>query len=282
MTTTLVGKTAVVTGATNGIGEVTARTLAHMGARVIGVGRNSAKCTESAERIQRETGNPQVEYLVADLSLSAQVRQLADTLLNKLNRLDVLVNNVGGVFAQRIESAEGIEMTWALNHLSYFQLTNRLLDALKASPAARVVNVSSVAHRLFSIRFDDIQFKIIYSGFPAYGHSKLANVMFTYELARRLEGTTVTANVLHPGFVSTGFGVSNGGFRGAFMRLIQRFGARTPEQGAQTSIYLASSPNVQGVTGKYFTDQRAVKSSAASYDLAAAARLWALSEEMVA
>ena len=173
-------------------------------------------------------------------------------------------------------------MTWALNHLNYFLLTHLLLDALKASPSGRVVNVSSAAHRRSSIRFDDVQFKTGYSGFPVYGHSKLANVMFTYELARRLEGTSVTANVLHPGFVATGFGLNNGGFMKVAMQVIQKLVARTPERGAETSIYLASSAEVQGVTGKYFDDKRAVDSNRASYDRDAATRLWKLSEELVA
>ncbi len=278
----MTGKTVVVTGATNGIGEVTALELARMGARVIGVGRNPTKCADSAERIQRETGNPQVEYLVADLSLRAQVRQLAAKVLEKADKLDVLVNNAGAYNAQRMESAEGIEMTWALNHLNYFLLTHLLLDALKPSPAGRVVNVSSDAHRRSAIRFDDVQFKTGYSGFPVYGHSKLANVMFTYELARRLEGTPVTANVLHPGFVATGFGLNNGGLMGVAMRIMQKLGARTPQQGAKTSIYLASSSDVQGVSGKYFAAKRAVDSNRASYDRDVAERLWAISEQMTA
>ena len=278
----MTGKTVVVTGATNGIGEVTALELARMGARVIGVGRNPTKCADSAERIQRETGNPQVEYLVADLSLRAQVRQLAAKVLEKADKLDVLVNNAGAYNAQRMESAEGIEITWALNHLNYFLLTHLLLDALKPSPAGRVVNVSSDAHRRSAIRFDDVQFKTGYSGFPVYGHSKLANVMFTYELARRLEGTPVTANVLHPGFVATGFGLNNGGLMGVAMRIMQKLGARTPQQGAKTSIYLASSSDVQGVSGKYFAAKRAVDSNRASYDRDVAERLWAISEQMTA
>jgi retinol dehydrogenase 12 len=282
MNTTMAGKTAVVTGATNGIGEVTVLELARMGARVIGVGRNAVKCADSAERIRRETGNPQVEYLVADLSLRSQVHQLAAQVLAKTDKLDVLVNNAGAYNSQRMESAEGIEMTWALNHLNYFLLTHLLLDALKASPSGRVVNVSSEAHRRSAIRFDDVQFKTGYSGFSVYGHSKLANVMFTYELARRLEGTSVTANALHPGFVATGFGLNNGGFMKVAMQVIQKLVARTPERGAETSIYLASSPEVQGVTGKYFDDKRVVDSNKASYDRDAATRLWKLSEEMVA
>ena len=198
----------------------------------------------------------------------------------KYPRLDVLVNNAGGFFMAREESVDGIEMTWALNHLNYFLLTTLLLDHIKASAPARIICVSSDAHTGTSIRFDDPQFKKGYSGFGVYGHSKLANILFTYELARRLEGTRVTANALHPGFVATGFGHNNGGLVRLGMRVVQRFGARTPEKGAETSVYLASSPEVEGVTGKYFVDKHPVQSSPESYDRTAAARLWELSEQM--
>jgi NAD(P)-dependent dehydrogenase (short-subunit alcohol dehydrogenase family) len=276
----LQGKTCIVTGATNGIGEATALGLAQKGARVIGIGRSRTKCAETTERIKRLSGNQQVEFLIADLSVQEQVRQLAETIHRQCTQVDVLVNNAGGYFTSRQESADGIEMTWALNHLNYFLLTNLLLDLLKAAAPARVVNVSSDAHRNASIRFDDPEFKKGYSGFTVYGHSKLANVLFTYELARRLEGTCVTANALHPGFVASGFGMNNGSLMSMAMRLAQRFGARSPEKGAQTSIYLASAPQVENVTGQYFADERAVKSSAASYDRDAATRLWHLSEQM--
>jgi NAD(P)-dependent dehydrogenase (short-subunit alcohol dehydrogenase family) len=251
-----------------------------MGAKVIGVGRSRAKCAETAERIKRVSGNQQVEFLIADLSVQEQVRQLAQTIHRQCTQLDVLVNNAGGYFSSRQESADGIEMTWALNHLNYFLLTNLLLDLLKASAPARIVCVSSDAHRNASIHFDDPEFKKGYRGFAVYGHSKLANVLFTYELARRLAGTCVTANALHPGFVASGFGMNNGRLMSVAMRIGQRFGARSPEQGARTSLYLASSPKVEDVTGQYFADERAVKSSPASYDTDAAARLWTLSEQM--
>jgi len=274
------GKTCIVTGATNGIGEATALGLARMGAKVIGIGRSRAKCAETAERIKRLSGNQQVEFLIADLSVQEQVQQLAQTIHRQCTQLDVLVNNAGGYFTSRQESADGIEMTWALNHLNYFLLTNLLLDLLKASAPARIVCVSSDAHRNATIHFDDPEFKKGYSGFAVYGHSKLANVLFTYELSRRLAGTCVTANALHPGFVASGFGMNNGKLMSAAMRIAQRFGARSPEKGAQTSLYLASSPKVENVTGQYFADERAVKSSPASYDIDAAARLWTLSEQM--
>jgi NAD(P)-dependent dehydrogenase (short-subunit alcohol dehydrogenase family) len=276
----LQGKTCIVTGATNGIGEATALGLAQKGARVIGIGRSRTKCAEVSERIKRLSGNPQVEFLIADLSVQEQVCQLAETIHRHCTQLDVLVNNAGGFFQTRQESADGIEMTWALNHLNYFLLTNLLLDLLKASAPSRVICVSSDAHRNATLRFDDPEFKQGYRGFTAYGHSKLANVLFTYELAHRLEGTCVTANALHPGFVSSGFGMNNGRWMSAAMRIAQRFGASSPEKGAQTSLYLASSPAVENVTGQYFAHQHAVKSSPATYDRAAATRLWHLSEQM--
>ena len=173
-------------------------------------------------------------------------------------------------------------MTWALNHLNYFLLTDLLLDVIKASAPARIVNVSSGAHTgAQRINFDDVEFKHGYSGWTVYSHSKLANVMFTYELARRLEGTPVTANALHPGFVATGFGHNNGGLMNIGMNVVQKIAARKPEQGAATSVYLASSPEVEGVTGRYFSDQKETRSSAASYDVDAQRRLWNLSEQMV-
>jgi NAD(P)-dependent dehydrogenase (short-subunit alcohol dehydrogenase family) len=201
--------------------------------------------------------------------------------LNSISAFGVLVNNAGGFFARREESADGIEMTWALNHLNYFLLTDLLLETLKASAPARIVSVSSGAHMgAKGINFEDVGFKQGYSGWSAYSHSKLANVLFTYELARRLAGTRITANALHPGFVATGFGHNNGGLMRTGMNLVQKIAAKRPEQGAETSIYLASSLEVEGVSGKYFDNKQAVKSSAASYDTEAAKRLWTLSETM--
>ena len=276
----MAGKTCIVTGATNGIGEMTAQVLANMGATVVGVGRNRAKCSETATRIKAATGNQAVEFLIADLSVQAQVRKLADEIKSKYARIDVLVNNAGGYFATRQMTSEGIEMTWALNHLNYFLLTDLLLDVIKKSAPARIVNVSSGAHvGARGINFDDTGFAGKYSGWSTYSHSKLANVLFTVELSRRLEGTGVTANALHPGFVATGFGANNSGVMRVGMKIMQRIMARSPEKGAETSIYLASSPEVEGVTGKYFDNKRAVTSSAAAQDADAAKRLWALSKE---
>jgi NAD(P)-dependent dehydrogenase (short-subunit alcohol dehydrogenase family) len=275
-------KIVMVTGATNGIGLESAKALAGMGATIVGVGRNPQKCVESAQQIKTVTGNSKVEFLVADLSVQAQVRQLAETFKQKYNRLDVLLNNAGGYFAKRETNADGQEMTWALNHLNYFVLTNELLDVLKASAPARIVNVSSGAHTgAKGIHFEDVEFKTGYSGWSAYSHSKLANVMFTYELARRLDRTKVTASVLHPGFVATGFGHNNGGVMRTGLAVMQKIIAKKPEQGAATSVYLASSPEVEGVTGKYFSSKKETKSSAASYDVDAQKRLWELSAQMV-
>jgi NAD(P)-dependent dehydrogenase (short-subunit alcohol dehydrogenase family) len=273
------GKVCLVTGATSGIGLVTAQALAQQGATVVVVGRQAERGVATVRRMVQETGNPRVELLLADLSVQAQVRQLAAEVQQRFTRLDVLVNNAGALFMQRNQSLDGIEMTFALNHLGYFLLTSLLLDTLKASAPARVVNVSSNAHRSGAMDFADPQGQRRYSGWRAYCQSKLANLLFTYELARRLEGTGVTVNAVHPGFVATGFGRNNRGVFGLGIRIAQ-LTALSPQQGAETLIYLATSPEVEGVTGKYFVKQRPVASSRASYDQAAAQRLWQLSTEL--
>jgi NAD(P)-dependent dehydrogenase (short-subunit alcohol dehydrogenase family) len=272
-------RTMMVTGATAGIGEVTARTLAEQGATVIVVGRNPERCRTTVNRITQRTGNPSVEFMVADLSSQAEIRQLADAFKRRHERLHALVNNAGAAFARRRESVDGIEVTFALNHLGYFLLTNLLLDTLKASAPSRIINVSSNAHKRTTINFDDLEGRQKYSRWLAYGQSKLANILFTYELARRLEGTGVTVNALHPGFVATNFGMDNGRWW-RWLRYVINFVALSPEEGAQTSIYLATSPEVEGVSGKYFVKKEAVSSSEASYDEATARRLWQVSAEM--
>ncbi len=276
----MTGKVMLVTGATSGIGAVTARALAAAGgATVVLVGRDRERSAAAVEQIRRSTGNQSVEYLLADLSSQAEIRRLADEFLGRYDRLDVLVNNAGAMFWSRQETVDGLERTFALNHLSYFLLTNLLLDRLKASAPARVVSVSSAAHDGARIDFDDLQGKRSYAGMRAYGQSKLANVLFTYELARRLKGTGVTANALHPGFVATNFATNNGEIVRLVMAIIHRF-ALSPDRGAQTSIYLATSPEVEGVTGKYFSNSKAVRSSDISYDEAVAHRLWDASSEL--
>ncbi|HEX2908828.1 MAG TPA: SDR family oxidoreductase [Phototrophicaceae bacterium] len=275
------GKVVLITGATNGIGKVAALELAKMGATVVLVGRNQAKTQATVDEIKNGSGSSQIESLIADLSVMSEVRRLAEEFKAKYTRLDVLLNNAGAVFADRQETDDGYEMTFALNHLSYFLLTNLLLDLLKASAPARIVNVSSGAHMGGRLNFEDLNRQKGYGlgGYGAYGQSKLANVMFTYELARRLAGTGVTATVLHPGFVATGFGRNVPGLMARLMPLMHRL-ALTPEEGAQTMIFLASSPNVEGVTGKYFDKCKVVSSSKASYNEADQRQLWAVSEEM--
>jgi NAD(P)-dependent dehydrogenase (short-subunit alcohol dehydrogenase family) len=285
----LSSQTALITGATAGIGLVTARELARMGATVIGVGRNPAKSAAAAEQIRSETGNANVEYLLADLSSQAQIRQLAAQFQAKYDRLHILVNNAGGFFMKRQLTVDGLEMTFALNHLSYFLLTNLLLDTMRATAQAvpqagspvRIVNVSSGANFGGKINFDDLQAERRFSSWAAYSQSKLANVMFTYELARRLDGTGITANCLHPGFVGSDFAKNNGKLYAWVMTLMKPL-AVTPEQGARTTIYLATSPDVAGVTGKYFDDkQRNVPSAKVSYDESQQKRLWDVSAKLV-
>jgi retinol dehydrogenase-12 len=272
------GKVCLVTGATSGIGEVAATELARRGARVVIVGRSSERCAATLERIRSSTGATAVESIVADLSSQAEVRRLADQVRERCDRLDVLLNNAGGMFLDRRESPDGIELTLALNHLSYFLLTEQLLPLLKASAPSRIVNVASDAHKGASIDFDDIQGRRRYRGWRAYQQSKLANILFTYELARRLEGTGVTVNTLHPGFVRTNFFADFTGWIGFITKLGASLIAISPEAGAQTSIHLATSPEVASVSGQYFVKSRPARSSPQSHDRDAADRLWRLSE----
>jgi NAD(P)-dependent dehydrogenase (short-subunit alcohol dehydrogenase family) len=275
-------KICLVTGATAGIGEVTALELARKGAHLVFVGRNPQKCQQTLDRIQQATTNPNVEFLVADLSSMQQVRLLAAQFKDRYPRLDVLVNNAGGFFLHRTLSVDGLEMTFALNHLSYFLLTLSLLDLLKASAPSRIVNVASGSHFRKHLNFDDLQTsRHFYNGYRIYGESKLANLLFTYELSRRLVSAGVTANALHPGLVSTNIWNHLDGWMKPLVQPVLRRIALTPEQGAQTVIYLASSPQVQSVTGKYFVDCQPVPSSPASYDKDAARYLWDQSLEYV-
>jgi NAD(P)-dependent dehydrogenase (short-subunit alcohol dehydrogenase family) len=275
MTAPIGERTVMVTGATGGIGLVTARGLARQGGTVIIVGRSLERSRAAVEQIKEQTGNPRVDYLVADLSQQADIRRLAREVQERYPRLHVLVNNVGGVFLNRQVTQEGIEMTLALNHLGYYLLTRSLYNLLKASAPARIVNVSSLAHHGARIDLPNLQF----SGWKGYKRSKLANILFTYELARRLDGSGVTANALSPGVVASNFGMNNRGFFPWIKPLVDRF-AVSVERGAETSIHLAGSPEVEGVTGQYFTRCKPRRSSAASYDAAAAARLWDLSARM--
>ncbi|MEP7194356.1 MAG: SDR family oxidoreductase [Actinomycetota bacterium] len=276
----MAGETVLVTGATGGIGRATAMGLAAMGANLAITGRDRGR-TEGAAREIRAAGGGQVDLFVADLSSQSEVRRLADEMLQAYPRIDVLVNNVGGYWNTRHVTADGLERTFALNHLAPFLLTNLLLDRLKQSPPARVVTVASNAHATGRIDFDDLQGERSYSGSQAYNQSKLANILFTYELARRLQASAVTANALHPGVVNTSFGAEDP--RG-IQRLIIPFARpfmKTPAQGAATSIYLASATVLEQVTGLYFTNSKPKRSSKRSYDEAAAAGLWQVSADLV-
>lgn len=275
MPRTMSERVCMVTGSTGGIGLVTARELARQGATVVVVGRSPERSRAAVDRIREQTGNSRVEFLLADLSVQADIVRLAAEFKECHAQLHVLVNNAGGLFLDGQVASGGLEMTLALNHLGYYLLTRLLLDVLKASAPARIVNVTSIAHLGARIDFSNLEF----SGWSGYKRSKLANILFTYELARRLEGTGVTANTLHPGLVNSGFGRNNGGLFSWIRPLVYSI-AIDNERGARTSIYLASSPEVEGVTGKYFVRCRPRRSSKASYDREAAARLWDVSAAM--
>jgi NAD(P)-dependent dehydrogenase (short-subunit alcohol dehydrogenase family) len=271
----LEGKTCLVTGATSGIGEATALGLARMGATVVAVGRDPAKCEATVARIRLESGNSAVEHLLADLSSQAEVRTLAAGFLRRHGRLDVLVNNAGGVFLRRRLSVDGIEMTLALNHLSHFLLTGLLVEALRRGAPSRVVNVSSGGHRRSPLDLDDLELRRGYAPLKAYYRSKFANILFTYELARRLEGTHVAANVLHPGLVLTNLARQSGRLIGWGWRLYARWhSALTPEEGASNVVFVASSPTLDGVTGAYFFKTTRAVSAPGTEDKEAARRLW--------
>lgn len=273
------GKTCLITGATSGIGYVTARELARMGARVVMAVRNPQKARGCIADIQRETGSQQVDYLQVDLLDQGQIRCMVEEFRSRYERLDVLIDNAGAYFWRRKLNKDGIERTFALNHLGHFLLTNLLLDVLKASAPARIVVVSSESHRTAHLRLDKVQKRDGLFSMRCYGESKLANLLFTHELARRLLGSGVTANALHPGFVSTNMIASNMGNIQLFAKFAYLF-AITPEEGAQTSIYLASSPEVEGVSGNYFYKCKPERSAPQSYDEETERRLWEFSAKL--
>ncbi len=274
----MAGRTVLVTGGSGGIGRATALGLAAMGAHLAITGRDRGRTEDAAREIR--AGGGQVDVFVADLSCQAQVRRLAGEVLQRLSRIDALVNNAGGCWNTRHVTADGLERTFALNHLAPFLLTSLLLDRLKHSAPARVVTVSSNVQAIGRIDFDDLQGERSYSGARAYNQSKLANVLFTYELARRLQGTSVTANALHPGVVRTAFGAEDpSGVQRLFTPFMRPI-MKAPAQGAATSIHLASAPDLEQVTGCYFACSKPRRSSKRSYDQAAAARLWQVSADL--
>lgn len=275
-------KTVMVTGATDGIGLVTARELAAQGARVLLVGRNEQKGQQALRTVRQTAKRAEIVFHRADLSRLSDIRRLANIIAETEPHLDVLVNNAGGIFSHRQETEDGFERTFALNHLNYFLLTNLLLERLHAAPAGRIVNVASRAHVGAEMQFDDLHMTRGYKGWRAYRQSKLANILFTRELAKRLEGSTVTANALHPGFVRTRFGGDNPTIFRAALRLAMAATAISVEEGAKTPIFLASSPDVEGKSGGYYVKNAEVQPDRPARDDEAAERLWRISEEMVA
>jgi len=276
----VVQKRVIITGATDGIGLITARRLAEQGADVGLVARNESKGAAVVERLKRETDNPNIRFFKADLSRFDDVRAVADEIKAAGPKLDVLVNNVGAMFMGRQISVDGHEMTFALNHLSVFLLSNLLMENLLAAEGARIVTVASMAHSGIGLDFDDLESrKGKHSGWRSYKRSKLANILFTRELATRLEGTGVTANCLHPGFVASRFGENNGAVLGLVFKTAKLF-AISPEKGAETSVFLATVGDVAGKSGGYYTAKKRKKPSRQACDDETARRLWDRSVEM--
>jgi NAD(P)-dependent dehydrogenase (short-subunit alcohol dehydrogenase family) len=273
------GKVCVVTGASSGIGRATAVELARMGATIVLVCRNRARAEETCSAIRTETGNSAVDFVLADLSSQAEIRRLAQDLLIRYPQVHVLINNAGVINVQRSTTVDGIETVFAVNHLAYFLLTHLLLERMKASTSARIINVASNAHTWGSLDFNDLQNERHYRVMKVYGQSKLCNILFTRELAQRIAGSGVTANCMHPGGVATGLGRQNGWWAVLIAKALRPF-FRTPEQGADTVIYLATSPTVEAVNGKYFYDRREIQPSRDAQDGGAASRLWQISAEL--
>lgn len=277
---TMVGKVCLVTGATRGLGAVTAEALAALGATVVATGRNAERGQELVSGITQRTGNDDVHFLRADLASMEEVRGLARAFTDRWDRLYVLVANAGTVFPTRRTTVDGYEEVFAVNHLAPFLLTGLLLPVLRESAPSRIIVTSSYEHRRGRMHWDNLQGEHFYFSQQAYAQSKLANLLFVYELAKRLEGSGVTVNAVNPGLVHTNICMDSGWLIRTAKRVMDRFSAMTPEEGADTGVWLASSPDVDGVTGRYFQHRHAVRSSRASYDVAAQRRLWHISEEL--
>jgi NAD(P)-dependent dehydrogenase (short-subunit alcohol dehydrogenase family) len=274
------GKTVVVTGATSGIGEVAAVELARRGARIVFVARNPLRRDRTLARLSVANGKVKHAAYLADLSKLSEMKRVSGEIAAAEPRIDVLINNAGTLFGRRETTPDGLEMTFATNHMAYFVVTNLLLDRLKATPGARIVSTTSDAHKSGKLDFDDLQSERSFAGFRAYGTSKLCNILFTRELARRLAGANVTANCLHPGFVATGFGDNNDGLMGFAFAVLKKVAAITPEDGAKTIIYLASSPDVAGLSGGYYYKGAPATPTAAAQNDTDAKRLWEISAKI--
>ena len=275
----MTGKNCLVTGGNSGIGKATALGLAKLGATVVLVSRDKDKGEAALLEIRTVSGNKNIDMMLSDLSSQDSVRELAHDFKARYKKLHVLINNAGVFLPKRVTTADGLEATFATNHLGHFLLTNLLLDTLKSSAPSRIINITSAAHRGTEIEFEDLQGEKRYRGWHAYSQSKLANVLFTYELAKRLEGTQVTVNCLHPGGVRTGFGKDQGGLWSVGIRVAGPF-MMSPQKAARAVIYLATSPEVEGVSGKHFSKGKEEKSSPESYDASSAERLWKVSTEL--
>jgi NAD(P)-dependent dehydrogenase (short-subunit alcohol dehydrogenase family) len=273
----MLGKTVVITGATSGIGEVAAMRLAEQGARIVFTARDQARAGDTMAALKK--ANPRTDHALhmGDLSTLAEMKRVAGELARE-PQIDVLINNAGALFNKRQETADGLEMTFALNHMAYFVVTNLLLGKLKAG--ARVVTVASNAHRGAKLDFDDLQSRKSYIGFPVYARSKLCNILFNRELARRIAGSGVTANALHPGFVATRFGDNSGGLMRTVLKVAKPIGAIAPEEGAKTIIYLASSPEVADVSGEYYYECKPNTPTAEARNDEDARKLWEISESI--
>lgn len=273
-------KIAFITGATSGIGKATAHGLAAQGYTVVLHARNHAKGDPVLAELKAATGNENIDLLTADLGSQLEIHEMAKQFKAKYSSLHLLINNAGAIFNGYGETRDRIERTLAVNHLAPFLLTHLLLDLLKASAPARIVNVASGSHYSGSIRFSDLGHKNGYHGMKVYGQSKLANVLFTYELARRLEGTGITVNALHPGVVKTQIGNKSGGIGFSMIWSLMKPFMITADKGAKTSLHVATSPELEGVTGKYFENSKEKKSSEASHDQKIAERLWEASAKL--
>ena len=275
------GKVVVITGATSGLGQAAAEALARQGARIVFTARDGARADKTLAALKAAGPAQAHRYVLGDLSTIAEMKRIGAEIAASTPKIDVLANNAGAIYTSRQETSDGLELTFATNHMAYFVVTNALLPSLKATPGARIVTTSSAAHAVGGLQLDDLQMKQGWSAFGAYGASKLCNILFTRELARRLVDSGVTANCFHPGFVASGFAKNNGPLAQLAMALGSPF-AVSPAKGGDTLVYLATAPEVAAVSGKYFVRRKQVTPSPAARDDSAAGRLWVESEKIAA